>query len=162
MQIKLLNKENWQVWKALRLEALQNTPEAFCASFEEEFCLSDQKFQDWLEQCSIFGAFLDNQLIGCAGFYCLDALKTKHRGVLWGTYIKPTYRGKGIASHLIDAVIIHARSCVMQLHLTCVTSNTTALKIYQNHGFKIYGTEPRALKIGADFYDEHLMVLEFV
>lgn len=48
----------------------------------------------------------------------------------------------------------------MQLHLMVVTTNQMALKLYQKNGFRIYGTEPRSLKIGDIFYDEHMMVLE--
>ncbi len=160
MKTRLLNQNDWQSWKNLRLESLQNAPEAFASSFAEEATLSNQEFQARLTQHDIFGVFSDNQLVGCAGFYNLDALKTKHRGVLWGMYIKPEYRGKGIANSLVETVIIHARSHVIQLHVTCVTHNPVAIKLYQKHGFKIYGTELRALKINDEFYDEHLMVLE--
>ena len=34
------------------------------------------------------------------------------------------------------------------------------MAFYQKQGFKIYGTEPRALKIGDTFFDEHLMILD--
>jgi ribosomal protein S18 acetylase RimI-like enzyme len=75
-------------------------------------------------------------------------------------YIKNGYRGQGIGNALLNAVITHAKNRVIQLHLTVVTTNQTALKLYQKNGFRVYGTEPRALKIGDQFYDEHMMVLE--
>ena len=90
----------------------------------------------------------------------MNSAKTKHRGVIWGMYTRPEYRGQGIASALIQTIISHAKSHVAQLHLTCVTTNLGAVAFYQKHGFKIYGTEPRALKIRDTFFDEHLMMLE--
>jgi hypothetical protein len=42
--------------------------------------------KDWeigLEKSDIFGAFIDGLLIGSAGFFILNTLKTKHRGVLF-------------------------------------------------------------------------------
>ena len=75
-------------------------------------------------------------------------------------YTRPEYRGQGIASALIQTIISHPKSRVTQLHLTCVTTNLDAVAFYQKHGFKIYGTEPRALKIRDAFFDEHLMMLE--
>ena len=39
MNIRLLQKKDWQVFKALRLEALIQHPEAFGSSFEEESSL---------------------------------------------------------------------------------------------------------------------------
>ena len=58
-------------------------------------------------------------------------------------------------------MIAHAKKRVIQLHLTVVTSNTAAVKLYEKNGFRIYGTEPRSLKISDVFYDEHMMILEF-
>ncbi len=75
-------------------------------------------------------------------------------------YVSPEYRGQGIADSLLKVVINQAKSEVIQLHLSVLTTNFIALKLYQKHGFRIYGTEPRALKEGNQFYDEHLLVLE--
>ena len=160
MKIRLLTLDDWKTWKQLRLEALQNSPMGFGSSYEEELKWPDLNFQQELKKSDIFGAFIDNTLIGCAGFYSLNLLKTKHRGVIWGMYTSPEYRGQGVASALIEAIIVHAKSCVSQLHLTCVTSNLDAMTFYQKHGFKIYGTEPRPLKIGGSFFDEYLMILD--
>ncbi len=65
-----------------------------------------------------------------------------------------------IGDALLKEVIAHAKNHVKQLHLTVVTTNQVALKLYQKNGFKIYGTEPRSLKIADQYYDEYLMVLE--
>lgn len=161
MHVRQLSKDDWESWKQLRLEALQDSPSSFASSFEEEVHCADKKFQEDLIQSDIFGAFADDQLVACLGFYSLHANKVKHRGMLWGTYTKQKYRRCSIASRLIEAVIAHAKTQVTQLHLTCVTTNHAAIALYQNHGFKIYGTEPNSLKSGKNFFDEHLMVLIF-
>ena len=121
---------------------------------------SNSDFQNGLTKNDIFGVFIDNSLVSCAGFYSLNSAKTKHRGFIWGMYTKAEYRGQGIASALIQSVITYASSRVTQLHLTCVTNNLSAMALYQKHGFTVYGTEPRALKIGDAFFDEHLMILD--
>jgi ribosomal protein S18 acetylase RimI-like enzyme len=160
MKIRMLTQEDWQPWKLLRLEALKNSPESFGSSYEEEVNWPDLDFQNSLTKSDIFGVFVDNSLVSCAGFYSLNSAKTKHRGVILGMYTRPECRGQGIASSLIKTIINHAKSRVAQLHLTCVTSNLGAVAFYQKQGFKIYGTEPRALKIGDTFFDEHLMILD--
>src|SRR5689334_2850210 len=161
MNIRLLNQEDWHSWKNLRLEALQKAPEAFGSSFEEESDWPDEKFKLSLKNSHIFGAFIDDQLIGCAGFYILDSLKGRHKGIFWGMYVKPKQRGSGVADSLVKTIITYAKPHIIQLHLTVVTTNQSAIKLYQKNGFRIYGTEPRSLKIGDQFYDEHLMVLKF-
>jgi ribosomal protein S18 acetylase RimI-like enzyme len=160
VKITILTQKDWEIWKQFRLDALKNSPENFGSSYEEELNWPDSDFQNELIKSDIFGAFIDDSLVCCAGFYILDSLKTKHRGIIWGMYTKPEYRHQGVASTLIQTIINHSMSRVSQLHLTCVTSNLGAVAFYQKQGFKIYGTEPRALKIGDAFFDEHLMLLE--
>ncbi len=158
--IKQLTANDWQLWKIFRLDALKNAPESFGSSYKEEINWSDLDFQNGLTKSDVFGAFIDNALAACAGFYSLNSVKTKHRAVIWGVYTKPEYRGQGIASALIQTVINHAKSRVTQLHLTCVTSNPGAIALYQKHGFTIYGEEPTSLKIGNQSFNEYMMILE--
>ncbi|HAT4400021.1 TPA: GNAT family N-acetyltransferase [Legionella pneumophila] len=161
MKIRQLFDADWHLWKEIRLEALTNSPESFGSSYEEEVFMSDTDFQNGLSKGYVLGVFVDDLLVSCAGFYTLNSLKTKHRGVLWGMYTRIEYRGKGIATVLIQTLIQHAKTCVTQLHLTCVVGNFVACAFYQKQGFRIYGTEPKALKINDTFYDEYLMVLDF-
>lgn len=160
IKIKMLTKEDWKTWKPFRLEALENSPENFGSSYEEELDWPDSNFKNALTKSDIFGVFIDSSLVSCAGFYSLQPDKTKHRGVIWGMYTRPEYRGQGIASALVQTIINHAKSCVTQLHLACVTTNLGAIKLYKKKGFEIYGTEPNALKIGDTFFDEYLMILD--
>lgn len=162
MIIRLLDRQDVQSWKNIRLEALHNEPQAFCISFEQEARRSDSGFKTILDKNTIFGVFVDGELVGSSGFYILDSLKTRHRGVLWGMYVKQEHRRKGIADLLIQTIITHAKSHVIQLNLTVIASNTAAIKLYQRHGFIIYATEPRSLKLGDQFFDEHYMILKFM
>lgn len=156
-----LTPEYWPSWKSLRLEALRQAPEAFGSSWEEESQWSDEQFQTGLKRGGIFGAFIQNELVGCIGYYRMDTLKTRHRGFVWGMYVKPAHRNQGIASQLLQFTMDLARSQVTQLHLTCVTTNENALRLYYKNGFQIYGTEPKSLKIGEHYFDEALMVQWF-
>lgn len=160
MSVRLLQELDWQAWKNIRLEALKYAPEAFGSSYEEELKFSDEEFRSRLSKATIFGKYVGEQLVGCVGFYKMNGLKIEHRGVLWGLYVKPEYRGQGFASNLMNAVISHAKNVVIQLHLSCVTTNHDPIRLYERHGFSFYGTEPRSLKIGNIFYDEYLMILK--
>ena len=161
MIIRLLDETDWMAFRALRLEALATHPEAFGSSFEEESTRPDEEWKAGFKTADLFGCFLEKNLVACAGFFILSALKMRHRGVLFTMYSQPAYRNKGIADALVKQVVAHARKRVNQLHLTVVTTNQTAIKLYEKNGFRIYGTEPHTLKIDDQFYDEHMMVLEF-
>lgn len=161
MYIKRLTKEDWTAWKELRLEALRISPTGFGQTLEEALKRSDADFENDVDKGTIFAAVINDKLAGCIGFYSLTGVKTKHQGNIWGVYTRPEHRGKGIADAMIKVVIDHAKTRALQIHLSCDAGNHGAIALYQKNGFKIYGTEPRALKVGDEFIDLHLMVLEF-
>lgn len=130
-RVSQLKSSDWQLWKTFRLDALKNAPESFASSYEEEVDLSDFDFQASLTKNDLFGVFLNQSLISCAGFYSLTTPKTKHRGVIWGMYTQKKYRNLGAAYCVLQEIIKHAKSRVRQLHLTCVTSNTEAISHYE-------------------------------
>ena len=70
-------------------------------------------------------------------------------------------RGTGVGRRLLDHVIAHARTQVQQVHLAVTAPNAAGIGLYESLGFVRYGTEPRALKVGDRYLDEHLMVLQF-
>jgi ribosomal protein S18 acetylase RimI-like enzyme len=86
--------------------------------------------------------------------------KERHKGMVRGVYVQPDARGQGVAGALLEAVIGHARRHVEQLTLTVVQGNGTAIGLYERHGFRIYGIEPRARKNPGGYVDKLLMVLE--
>lgn len=147
MKIRQLFDADWNIWKEIRLEALANSPESFGSSYDEEALMSDTDFQNGLSKGYVLGAFVDDLLVSCAGFYKLNSLKTKHRGVLWGMYTRLEYRGKGIATALIQTLIQHAKTCVTQLHLTCVTSNFVAALFIKSKGFEFMVLNLKHLKL---------------
>lgn len=160
MNIKLLTNQDFKLWKTIRLEALQNSPESFGSSYEEEILYTEEDWKKNLENNYIFGIFINNELVASACYAPFSNLKGKHRGMIWGVYTNVAHRKKGLSKALMQKLISHAITKVGQLHLSCTTTNQQAQNMYENLGFKIYGTDPKALKINDKYYDEYLMVLE--
>lgn len=161
MKIKLLHKEDWLAWKDHRIQSLTHFPLSFSSSLEEEQRLSDAILQEWFNKHIFYGAFCNERLVGTVGFLRLEPLKESHRGILFGIGVDASYQRRGIGDALMSTLIAHAKNYVLQLHLDVVSTNSTAIRLYERHGFKIYGTEPRSLKWEDRFYDKHLMVLYF-
>jgi ribosomal protein S18 acetylase RimI-like enzyme len=160
VQIRHLRQEDFQIWKEIRLESVKNHPTSFGGSYEEESLRSDENWRGFLTSANVFGAFIQEKIVGCLGYYINDGEKAKHRAGVCGMYIRPEARGKGVGKVLLQHVRDHAKEReVMQLHLTVLTTNYTAINLYLKFGFVIYGTEPRSLKIGDTFYDEYMMVM---
>lgn len=159
VQVRRLFPDDFEIWKEIRLEGVKNHPTSFGGSFEEESLRSDEKWRSSLLASNIFGAFIQEKIVGCLGYYICDGQKMKHRANVFGMYIRPEARGKGVGKILLSHVHDHAKHSVMQLHLTVLTTNFAAINLYLKCGFVIYGTEPRSLKVDGTFYDEYMMVM---
>ncbi len=157
-EVRKLTAEDAETFRSIRLESLEHHPEAFAASYEVEAQLALEEIARRLRKGAVFGGFQGSDLVGVAGFSPLKSPRARHRGILWGMYVKESARGSGLAAALFQKVLEHARSRVEMIHLTAVTSNERALRFYKKMGFEGYGIERRALKIGDEYYDEELMV----
>lgn len=138
-------------------------PEAFGASYDDEVKQPLDWFANRLAATAVFGGFeATGALVGVAGLMIPTALKTKHKGVLWGMYVLEVARGSGLSQRLVEAVIDEARGKVEQVQLTVGASNAPAVRLYSRLGFVGYGLEKRALHVDGHYFDEMLMALALV
>jgi ribosomal protein S18 acetylase RimI-like enzyme len=146
-------------YRMIRLAALQNAPEAFGSTYEFEAERPMSWWEERLQMPGAFAAFLDGKIVGMARFVQdSGSAKERHKGSVYAMYVAPEARGQGIGSALLDALIEHASGVVEQLRLGVVDTNHAAIRLYQKHGFEIYGREMRALKTDAGYSNEVLMV----
>lgn len=159
IQIRRLLSADAPLFREIRLEALQQAPEAFGSTFEHERSQSLAQFEAVLAKADVFGAFRATELLGMAGYRTQDGPKRAHKGYLWGMYVRANARGTGVAKPLVEAVLAHARQHVELVQLTVVAENETAQRLYRSCGFVAYGHEVHALKQDGRYYDEVLMTV---
>ena len=90
------------------------------------------------------------------GLYVPGRIKQRHKGTVWGMYVREQARRRGLGAALLARL---PRSVVEEVRLTVVTTNTSAIRLYQRAGFQPYGVERRALKVSELYHDEMLMTL---
>lgn len=156
--VRRLVADDAAAFRELRLAGLVEAPTAFGSSYGAEKDRTVADFADTIGRNYLAGAWMGDRLIGVTGFYSLTGEKTAHRGNIWGVYVAPAHRGRGVARLLLEDVLAHARLHVLQVHLSVVAGNEAALALYKRAGFVSYGLEPRSLRVGRVFHDEHLMV----
>lgn len=158
--VRRLVKGDGPHYRQIRLEALKETPESFGATYDQEVNRTDDEWENRIIKGCIFGAFLGDRIVGMSGFFQQSGPKLQHKGVLWGVYVDPDIRNLGSGSALVEAVLTHASDVVELISLAVVEENKAAQSLYLKSGFRAYGVEPRALKVGDRYFSEVLMVCE--
>ena len=147
-----------EAFRAIRLEALATCPDAYATTLAKQAADPPAHFAEILRDSPVFGAFLEGGIVGMAGLYRESGERKRHKGVLWGMYMRPAARGRGLGRALLRAVLDHARGEVDQVLLQVVSDNHRAIRLYESEGFVSYGLERRAMKEGERYLDEYLMV----
>jgi ribosomal protein S18 acetylase RimI-like enzyme len=154
VHIRPLGPHDAGAYQALRLDGLRESPEAFGSTYDEDQALSLDQIAERLTPTRqpvarvVFGAFDGDVLIGVGGCAQQGKTKVRHKAIIWGMYVRPEQRGRGVARRLLDAIIVEARGWpeVECLTLTVVERATAARQLYRSAGFERFGREPDGLR----------------
>jgi ribosomal protein S18 acetylase RimI-like enzyme len=145
--LELISSQNAQIFKDIRLRALQDSPNAFSSTYAEESKLTDA---DWVKRATQWSgaksigylALDDRAAVGIAAGILNQTEPS--RADLVSMWVASTHRRKGIGGMLVETVVAWARSQNAQVLLLLVTSNNhKAINFYQRLGFSLTGkTEP--------------------
>jgi RimJ/RimL family protein N-acetyltransferase len=164
MHIRRLTPADAPAFRALRLAGLLESPSAFGSSHAEE---KDRPLSEVAARLAggpdsgVFGAFDGETLVGLAGLRRERRPNVAHKAFVWGMYVAPASRGKGIGRALLLEVLALAHSVpqIKQVNLTANARNAAAVQLYESAGFNTYGCERGAMLIGGQLEDEVLMSL---
>ena len=163
MIIRQLRDHDAEAYVELRRASLVDAPLAFAASAEDDVAASVDAVREQFRRGPdfvTFGAF-DDDLVGAVGLGRDRHLKAAHKMWLWGMYVAPSHRRRGIAAALLDAAIGHARTVtgISWIHLSVSSAAPAAQRLYESAGFEVWGTETDALRHGGESVVEHHMTL---
>ena len=105
--VRPLGLDEFEAWRALRLRALRDHPDAFGASFEDEAANGSAARRERFEAAArgegsaIFGAFDGDTMVGIGGVIRSGGRKDAHRATMWGMYVAPEARGRGAGHGLV-------------------------------------------------------------
>ncbi len=164
-QVRFLQTQDAAAFLAVRLRALHEHPEAFGSSLEEEADTPVEQTAEFLGKSlpnnPVFGAFIDEQLVGIINLNRSSRVKTRHRANIGAMYVTPEARKQKLGRALLDTAIEYARSLegVKDVVLAVTVGNEAARALYVSAGFQSYSIDPRYIYTDGRYYDIEWMIL---
>jgi RimJ/RimL family protein N-acetyltransferase len=143
LTLKLLDPDDFETFKRIRLEALRAAPEAFASSAAEWENLSDEEWRQRLMNTPVVVSFRDGEPVGIMGLMRQRASKMAHRATIIMVYLRDSERGGGYAVGMLNLLLDHARALgIRQVELAVSAENPAAIRFYQREGFYEIGRIP--------------------
>jgi ribosomal protein S18 acetylase RimI-like enzyme len=163
LNIRPLAPSDAHAFQSLRLRGLLECPEAFASSFDEEVGTPITEVEKRLQprpDSVIFGAFEGSELCALVGLQRERMAKLAHKSFIWGVYVAPETRGRGVGDEILRHALSHAANVLgtRQVNLGVNTKNSAAVALYKRLGFIEYGLERGYLLVGGALQDEYQMV----
>jgi ribosomal protein S18 acetylase RimI-like enzyme len=164
VEIRRLTEADAGAYRRVRLRALREHPDIFGRAYEEAQGAAEMAEELRTEhdgtRSFVLGAF-DRDLVGIVAVSRERGMKREHKALLWGMYVAPDARGRGVGRALVEAAIERARAWpgLVQVMLEVAAHNDGARRLYASLGFEVFGREPRALRLPDRDVDEDHMVL---
>ena len=135
MQVRRAVEADWEASRAIRLEALQDSPLSFASTYEREIALDEQHWRDRIARSAQFLAIEDGgTVVGTAtGFVDPADLTTTY---LVAMYVTAAARQHGVGELLVRAVAAEAQAAgADRVRLHVVETNPGAERLYARCGF---------------------------
>lgn len=160
VRVITLPVSRWREARRIRLEALQDSPQAFGSSYEREAAQPDEFWIGRLREAeegrshSLYAEH-DGKLVGMIGAYFEAGPEVAS---VVAMYVAPAYRGQGVGRMLVDAILdrLRERPETLKAKLLVNVEQAAAVRLYRSAGFVEVGTERIPLGDGR-VYDELIM-----
>ncbi|MGI4844135.1 MAG: GNAT family N-acetyltransferase [Janthinobacterium lividum] len=161
--VRRLLADEWQAYRAIRLRALAQAPEAFGSTLAREKELPDETWAARVAKSAVSG--IDCALVAEQGGAFVGLLWAKvdaqdaGRVNLFQMWVAPPWRGRGVAASLLMDALDWARMRGTRVvHLGVNSENAGALRLYGRAGFQPIG-EPYLMREGAPHMEQEMRLI---
>ena len=153
ISIRQLTEDDWRLFSEVRLKALQTDPQVFGSNYELESKYSETDWRDRLraKDLAVFLLFADETPIGITGVGVSRADPTRRTAFLWGSWLEPEFRRRGISDLMYKTRLDWARNQpgIEKIVVSHRASNVASKYANQKHGFVFTHTDEKTWTDGA-------------
>jgi ribosomal protein S18 acetylase RimI-like enzyme len=131
--------DDWQVYRAIRLAMLQESPKAFGSTHAQAAGFDEQLWRQRLAENAVLLARVCGTTAGSAMYSEFGATDPGDCS-LFGMWVDPRFRRMGVGGALVDAVVSQAQAAgKIRVLLHVVADNPAARGLYEREGFVVTG-----------------------
>lgn len=140
-ELRSSGPDDWELWRAVRLRALAESPEAFCSMLAD---WAEAEESAWRNRLAIPGlhllAMVDGRPVGQVSGVPTDRAEVVELISLW---VADEARGRGVGGALVEAVAQWGRDTgAGAVRLDVKTENDPAIGLYERVGFTLDEARP--------------------
>jgi len=132
-ELRVISGDDWEALRAIRLRALADSPDSFGATLDTA---ASQPPSVWRVRADGPGplvlVFAGSDPVGMGGLYTPDP---SGDAFVWGMWVEPASRGRGLAARVLERLLEHADDQGRPVVLHVTEGNDTARRLYERHGF---------------------------
>lgn len=151
--IRVISGDDWAVFRALRLRALGDSPDAFGVTLDEAAANPEAVWRGRAEGPGpVLMAYSGESPVGMGA---LHTPENSQEAFVWGMWVDPDLRGQGLGARILRELLDWARRLDRAVSLHVTERNDGARRLYEAHAFASTG-EWQPLREGSEVRMETL------
>jgi GNAT superfamily N-acetyltransferase len=156
--VRVLHEDDWRDYRAVRRAALQESPQAFLATYAEEATQPEQYWRNCMVRAHRLLAELDGAAVGVASVEMIKG--APHSADFHDLWVTPEARNTGVASRLVQAAAAQAtRDGCTKLYYWVSTENGRAIEFAINAGFRLTSQRRTTRTNNREFGDQEIALV---
>jgi ribosomal protein S18 acetylase RimI-like enzyme len=153
--VRVLGEGDWQEYRAIRLAALQDAPDAFASTYAEESQLDEPTWRSAMVRAHRLLALRGPAAVGVVSVG--PVADEEESADLFGLWVAPEVRNTGVAWRLVEAAAQQAvRDGSTRLYYWVSTENGRAVAFATNFGFRVTSQRRTARVSHTEFGDQEV------
>lgn len=158
LTVRVLEEDDWRDYREVRLASLEDSPQAFAATYAEEATRPEQYWRDCVASADRVLVESDGVALGIA---TVDVAQDRpESGDLFDVWVTPAARNTGVAWRLVETAAAQAvhHGCT-NLYYWVSTENGRAVAFASNAGFRVTSERRTTQAPNREFGDQEIALV---